>query len=265
MNCPVCKGSLAKYTNLIDRCSSCGVGVTKESRIQESDYHRDEQYLQEDKLFGNIFARRVKIITDLIRPPGLALEIGCSTGILLSQLKKKGWDVMGVEVSKLSAQEATKKDLEVFNGKFEDFHSSKKFDLVILNHVLEHLNDPLKIIEQIFSLLTDRGAILIDVPNFGSLSARIQKNTWPLLLPSEHLWHFTEESLIRLLTAKNFEIIFCEKASGIWDFGNPPKELFDSLTNFKRRFFSEILTALPALIVSKLGLGTDLLVVAKKK
>lgn len=265
MNCPICGGELEDSNNLIKICSECGLGVTKKSSLPTTAYHRDNLYLLEESLFQNIFARRVGIISKLISKPGRVLEIGCSTGTLLSLLKKSNWEVIGVEFSKLAAKEAVKKGLNVFNTKFEYFHSTEKFDLIILNHVLEHLDNPVKIIEKVLMLLADKGYVLIDVPNFGSLSAKMQKTSWPLLLPNEHLWHFNLNSLERLLKKTNFEIIFTERVSGIWDFGNPLKELFTSLTCFKLRFFSELFTAIPALIISRLNLGTDLLVIAKKK
>ena len=92
----------------------------------------------------------------------------------------------------------------------------------------------------------------------------IQRGDWPLLLPAEHLWHFTEKALEILLKETKYKIIFTEKASGVWDFENPLKELFNSLFNFKKRFFSEIITALPSFIISKTGVGSDLMVIAIK-
>lgn len=247
----------------IYKCPHCGLGVTQNLKTQNSDYHRDETYIEEESLFKNIFLKRVNIISKL-KKPGKVLEIGCSTGIMLSLLQREKWQVKGVELSVKAAEIANKRGIQVLTQDFMKVKISEKFDVVILNHTLEHLENPAEVIKKVKNLLSPGGLIYIDVPNFGGLSAKLMGKNWPLLLPNEHLWHFTEKSLKILLEKLGFKIKFIEKASGVWDYDNPLWGILLSLVTLKKRFFSEFFTAIPSWLVTKLGLGSDLMIIAKK-
>lgn len=265
--CQICQSDLSLFCRKgifeIYKCSNCGFGSTLNTKLQKNRYHRDETYIEEGALFRNIFQKRVKIICKLTQP-GKVLEVGCSTGLMLQLLKERGWEVLGIEISKKAAHEALKKGIKIIEGKFEDEKINEKFDLVILNHTLEHLENPANVLQKAKNLLLRNGLLFIDVPNFGGLSAKLEGKNWPLLLPNEHLWHFTLKSLEILPKNFGLKIIFVDRSSGIWDYANPLKGIILSLTNFKMRFFTEVITALPSWFISRLGLGSDLMVIFKK-
>ncbi len=267
MNCIVCKNSLKlqgiKQGFNIYRCDNCGMGVTEDLKNEAGNYHRDEAYIGEKELFKNIFLKRVNIILKLSKP-GKVLEVGCSTGLLLSLLKSKGWDVLGIEVSKKAAEVAWDRGIEVIVDTFEEANITTKFDLIIFNHTLEHLDDPINVLKKAKSKLSDGGLLYIDLPNFGGLSARVFNLNWPLLLPKEHRWHFTYKSLEILLDDLGFKIIFNNRSSGVWDYNNPFWGIILSFMTLKKRFINEVITSLPSWVISKLNLGSDLMIIAKK-
>ncbi|MDO8619131.1 MAG: class I SAM-dependent methyltransferase [Candidatus Daviesbacteria bacterium] len=265
--CRICHSEIVLFTekgkSKIYKCTNCGFGFTEDLNTQTGQYHRDETYIEEEGLFKNIFLKRVKIITNFIKK-GRVLEVGCSTGLMLSILKSMGWEALGVEISAKSANIARGRGVEVITKPFEEVEFTGQFDVIIFNHTLEHVADPVLVIKKSAQLLKNKGILYIDLPNFGSFSAQVQKGDWPLLLPNEHLWHFTPPALKKLLARENLEVVFSEMASGIWDLDNPILELLIATTQFKKRFFTELITAIPSLLFTKIGLGSDLMVIARK-
>ncbi len=247
------------------KCNSCGFGFTENSDIQTGEYHRDETYIHEQGLFKNIFQRRVNIIKNLHPNPGKILEIGSSTGLMLSLFAKAGWDVTGVEISSSASDFAIKKGIKTFKQPFEkiDFRE-EKFDVVIMNHTLEHLENPIEVISNINKILNIGGLLLIDVPNFDSFWAKLLKMNWPMLLPEEHLWHFTKKALSLALEEHGFKVVFSAMPSGLFDLANPLSELFLSLTTFKKRFFTQVINAPIDAVLTMTNSGNDLTIVAKK-
>lgn len=248
------------------QCPKCLLGVTKgsEARGQYNAYHRDEVYIAAEEQFKNIFEKRVNILQKF-KDSGSALEVGSSTGLLLSLLEREGWRVQGIEPSKTAVQAALLRGVPTLNTTFEEAKISPvNFDAVILNHVLEHIEDPLATLKKARKILKKDGLILIDVPNFGSISARARGVNWGYTAPNEHLWHFTKVSLFLLLTKTGFVPISWEARSGIWDYGNPGKEIWESFVSRKKRFLKNVLTLFPTFVITKLKMGTSLTVVARK-
>jgi len=229
----------------------------------QRDYHRDKVYLKNQELFENIFKVTVKKVLKH-KKKGKVLEIGSSTGTLLNLFRKDGWVVQGVEPSDMSAAYAIKIGIPTIKEKFEKAKISKKFNVVILNHVLEHMENPEEVLKKVHKILNNNGLIVVNVPNAGSLSSRIYGKSWKYVLPNEHLWQFTPQSLISLLKKSGFSALSWEAKSGIWEFDNPLLELWQSLVGLKKRFFENLLTAIPSCFISKLNLGTGLSVVAQK-
>ncbi|MBI4058748.1 class I SAM-dependent methyltransferase [Candidatus Microgenomates bacterium] len=252
----------------IFKCLKCGLGVTQSVRQENyQTYHRDPVYLTSQKQFRNIFSKRMQILSEFrdANYNGKALEVGSSTGLILSLLKESGWEVLGIEPSHTAASNAREKGIATLNTTFENAKlPPRSFDLVIFNHVLEHLTDPVKTLQKTNKVLRKKGLVFIDVPNFASFSARVERETWRYILPKEHLWHFTPTALFMLLQKAGFKVLYWETHSGIWDYGNPLQELWESLTTFKKRFFVNIITLIPSLISSKMGAGSGLTVVAEK-
>lgn len=139
---------------------------------------------------------------------GSLLDIGCGRGHMLSILRNKGWDVLGVELSESSssfAREVLK--LDVVDKSVEDIDfGSKQFDCITMWHVFEHLSNPSATLQKMKSILKDDGLVVISVPNFASLQSRISKEKWFHLDLPRHLFHFTPESMDKILNRNGFEV-----------------------------------------------------------
>ncbi|HAL61300.1 MAG TPA: hypothetical protein DCP08_02710 [Chloroflexi bacterium] len=165
---------------------------------------------------------------------GRVLDVGCGTGGYLRLLRELGWEVCGVEVDAKACAEAERLGLNIFPGHLEEAgFPADYFDLVRMNHVLEHLPHPLHSLEEAKRVLSEGGKLLIEVPNVKSLSARLFGERWYHLDLPRHLFHFSPRTLSSLLEKAGFaqvEITHLPTTSGfsgslqiIWNeaTGNP--------------------------------------------
>ncbi len=140
----------------------------------------------------------------------VVLEIGCGLGILLS--KVKAGDKYGLESNEFAVATCQKKGLnvklhdDVYKLPFED----KKFDVVIMNEVIEHIPEPEKALKEIGRVLKMDGKLIITTPN---------KNFWVRNLAETHCSEMSYEELKRLIGSSNFEVTL-HKVRGLsyWDF-----------------------------------------------
>ncbi len=95
-------------------------------------------------------------------PPGASvLDFGCGDGKLLDWLQDRGWKTYGIEPSM---------DLAFFrHHRLMSLPQDRRFALVILNHVLEHLTDPLGALRQLAGALRDDGTLFLSVPRVDTL------------------------------------------------------------------------------------------------
>ena len=83
---------------------------------------------------------------------------------------------------------------------------SDRFDLLLLNQVLEHLTDPAPTLKALAGILKPEGKLIIGVPNFDSWQSTFGGNTWFHLDVPRHLHHFSLPSLSVLIGQSGLEI-----------------------------------------------------------
>lgn len=105
------------------------------------------------------------------------LEMGYGTGMVTSELLRRGVDVEVVEGSPRLASVATERHaqdgLVVHTAMFEDFVPQQPYDAVLALHVAEHVADPVRLFRTIRGWLRPGGAAVIMVPNAESLHRRL--------------------------------------------------------------------------------------------
>ena len=133
---------------------------------------------------------------------GTMLDIGCGAGRFLEAFRaeKPLWSLAGYDVGDLhkdSVRELSGADF--FHGLDALREIPRKFDLITLNHVVEHLTDPVAVLRDAAALLKPDGALVVRVPSF------LAVNTDFFLL--EHCSHFTTETLSNTLALAGIEIV----------------------------------------------------------
>jgi len=152
-------------------------------------------------------ARRTKYLLDVIKilKPGRLLDVGCGPGFFLSTVGDE-WDKYGIDISK-KALEYCSKYAKTIHTNFLDAFEENKFDVVVMNHVIEHLEKPVKYIEEAKKILVNDGILMIATPDFDSACARHFGLNFRMLSDKGHISLFTSASLIKLLEDKGFEMI----------------------------------------------------------
>jgi 2-polyprenyl-3-methyl-5-hydroxy-6-metoxy-1,4-benzoquinol methylase/Zn ribbon nucleic-acid-binding protein len=141
---------------------------------------------------------------------GKLLEIGCGDGHFLQLARDKdNFEVFGVELDPETSQYArTKRGL--INVKTEAFENIKYpenfFDVVYMNDVLEHLQNPLQIMEECYKILKEGGLIVINVPNVDGLVYKFVGEKHTCVFGFEHLNFFSDKTLSSILTKIGFDV-----------------------------------------------------------
>lgn len=143
------------------------------------------------------------------------LEVGCASGYLGATLEAAGHRVTGIEPDFPSASLARERITEVFHGSIESFfamHGGRRFDVVVLGDVLEHLVEPLPVLAQCRDALADGGSLVISLPAVihGSVRAMLLAGRWDEaelgLLDRTHLHHFSRGGVAKLMSDARLEI-----------------------------------------------------------
>jgi 2-polyprenyl-3-methyl-5-hydroxy-6-metoxy-1,4-benzoquinol methylase len=152
--------------------------------------------------------RRARRIATLL-PAGRALDVGCERGVFLNELRRFGWQVSGTQLSRPAAVSATTElGLDVLYGELPSLNLRPgSFSLATYFHVLEHLPRPGIYLAETHRLLARDGLLVVEVPNFESLTARLFRTHWFGLDLPRHLYHFSPRSLVMLLAAHGFSVV----------------------------------------------------------
>ena len=137
------------------------------------------------------------------------LDIGSGRGFILYFLKKyfKYDRAVGTQIAINAFKFSTEKlKLEIYNKDLLELSFDKKFDVVSILHVLEHVENPELYIEKIYNLLESKGILFIEVPNYNAWARKLTERHWLALDLKHHLFFFTPKSLIDLLHKYNFKI-----------------------------------------------------------
>ncbi len=131
---------------------------------------------------------------------GKALDIGCGTGNYIRILREFGWNVYGVEPSEKAAKIGKEKfGLDIRTGTLLDHKFPENdFHFITMNHVLEHLYNPVEVLSEAKRILRPDGMILIRTPNINAYGyKRFGKNWGPLETP-RHLMLYSKQSISEL-------------------------------------------------------------------
>lgn len=148
------------------------------------------------------------------------LEIGCGTGATLAWLKTTGRckSTTGIELVAQQAECAARVVDRVIQGNVEAIDLApftECFDLILCLDVLEHLNDPWALIEQINRMLKPGGRLVASIPNIRHISVLaplLVQGQWTYrergILDKTHLRFFTKKSAIQLMTGSGLKLTF---------------------------------------------------------
>lgn len=116
----------------------------------------------------------VKLINKYYQNKNISiLEVGCSSGVLLEDLRSLGFnDLTGADISTVAVNNSINKGLNVVHTNGDNLKmllGTKKFDLIIASDVLEHIPQDKKAIDEWAELVQPNGLIFVFVPAFNSL------------------------------------------------------------------------------------------------
>ena len=99
-------------------------------------------------------------------PRGSLIDVGCGGGVTLGLAKQMGWAVKGLELDPLACQAANNIGLNVVQGDYNKLSEiNEKFDCVLCSHVLEHVHDPIEMLNLLTDSLKENGHLILSLPN----------------------------------------------------------------------------------------------------
>ena len=225
-NCLICKNTLKNFVFKIKTCVApmaiklaplklmyCKSCRHLQKRIDDA-WHNNMSNLYEKKYIfigkhitvkkNKVFDRNFLIVKLLdkylkLNKNGKLLDIGCGAGHFIKSFseQKKNWELYAHDLTNLNKKIVDQYKVKKFyTGNVEKIN--KKFDLISLNHVVEHLIEPRKVLNHVNSILNDNGRLIIRLPNI--------KTVHNDLTVLDHCSHFTKKSLENLLILSGFKV-----------------------------------------------------------
>jgi len=232
-SCPICSSQSFKpilvtrdYTVSqkdfgLQQCENCKFLLTNPRPNQASiaQFYQSDKYISHTG--GNrsyidlvyLQARKLTLRSKLnlihkYKKTGRLLDYGCGTGEFLHFMQSHHWAIDGVEPSENARQKAHQLTSQKIYNELGDI--SKKFDVITLWHVLEHVHTLNEKVIELKSHINPDGIIFIAVPNYESADAKKYGSYWAGYDVPRHLWHFSQKSMNSLLSKNGLQVIHIE-------------------------------------------------------
>lgn len=135
------------------------------------------------------------------------LDVGCGNGSWLKVARRAQWDVAGTDPDP-AARDLAGKDGIVVKPNLANWSSqASQFAAVTLNHVIEHVHDPVETLKECAALLRPGGMLFVETPNVDAFGHALFGADWRGLEPPRHLALFNRESLESVLERAGFSNI----------------------------------------------------------
>jgi 2-polyprenyl-3-methyl-5-hydroxy-6-metoxy-1,4-benzoquinol methylase len=198
------------------KCPSCQFIYLNPRPTRETLDEFYQHYLPEEessiesweKMMTPVFKRAAQLLQEF-KEKGRLMDVGAGFGFFLSEMKKRGWEVMGVEISQKGMDYGRDRlGIEIYAGPLEKVGLPEKdFDAVTAFYVVEHVPDPIALLKECHRILKPGGLLLLRYPHTTPI-----KNLLRLLgienrlydLPA-HLSDFSPETIQRLLERVAFK------------------------------------------------------------
>ena len=139
------------------------------------------------------------------------LEIGSGGGMFIHYANKNGHHAIGTESTKEYAKIVSSAikgsiiyiDSDDLSKHFKD----ERFDLIFMEHSLEHIKYPVEYLNKIKDLMDSKGVIIVSVPNQHSALSKILRKRWSWFCPPLHLFYYNIHSINFLFNQIGFEIL----------------------------------------------------------
>jgi 2-polyprenyl-3-methyl-5-hydroxy-6-metoxy-1,4-benzoquinol methylase len=209
--CPICgcdtrSHMLGRPDLALRRCRLCDVvflplqsGASEYAHQMETEFFSGTFTARQNRwqeLFDQWKARQTLRGLRRFVHSGRLLEVGVGTGVFLNAARRAGFDCMGIDASGHIADHVRRAyGLPVFQGYLEDFSidtEKRRFDVIVMNHVLEHMPSPKAMLSRVGALLERGGILYIAVPNITGWEASL--TGWTSYEPY-HLYYFSPATL----------------------------------------------------------------------
>jgi SAM-dependent methyltransferase len=166
------------------RCLGCG--TVQQPSLPEADalqdlYRQmsDHEYLREERGRRQTARRLLEVLAPHAHGRRL-LDVGSAYGLMLDEARKRGYEVLGLELSSAGARH-TREVLgaRVIEASLEEAQlDARSFDVIVMTDVFEHLDDPVAALNRCAELLAPGGVLLLTTPDPSSLTARLAGRRW---------------------------------------------------------------------------------------
>lgn len=202
------------------RCGVCRLMAVENIPEDLRPYYNEGYFTGDTSLDGYMdydFEKRIsqqsylnflnKIRSFVSKDKGVKLfEVGCATGFFLKLASENGWEAEGIDISEYAVKKAIVSGLNVSVGTMDTYMTDKKFDAVVMQDVIEHVKDPLNLVNKAREILGEHGVLALTTPDSGSLWARVWGKRWHAFVPPQHLFYFSAANLKTLLEKNSFKV-----------------------------------------------------------
>ncbi len=206
-------------------CQECGliyrspVFDEKEKKLLYK-YYRDEKFRKENKYdyFQRITSlsseesenyQKCLFLAKFLKKEGNILDVGCGAGVFLYTFKNyyPDWEVSGIEPTEGFADVAKEKGINIIYGYLKKNMFNKEFNLITLNHVLEHIENFKGMLSMVRQYLKEDGLLYIEVPSAKEIE--LVPNSHDQFM-SPHLMIFSREVLENILKKLGYLIMITD-------------------------------------------------------